>query len=313
MCDHLFQLLIALVTLVASASEVEDVEQKKRGASKTTTLNAIPTGAQKPEYTYSIYTQNPQSNPSPTYSQNQVPNSFYPSQSGSPNQYYSQTNVQDQSSFYPPQPQINLIPPPTTSQFIPLNFVPNPGYQAKYQIFPSKSQNGNLQLTIIPQQPALVQSPSLVSLPQSLFSPTPNHVSSHQQSLYNQIPAQGQYNFGSNLQSFPYVGHPSMYLLAQPGAPVYNNYAVPNPAHNLYNYYQSSPQAKHNFQYAVDQQANVSPQSNNDYDKFQSANIQSVSKEDNEISIHGNDYITPSESNTNYKNAYTPSHVTYKT
>ncbi|XP_045512022.1 uncharacterized protein LOC123706705 [Pieris brassicae] len=106
---------IAFTALVL-ANEVEDAEQKKRGASKANVLNAIPTGAQKPEYTYSIYPQNPQ----PAY-QNPVSNTFYPNQ---PSQYYSNSEASQSHQATVPQ----------TSQFVPINFVPNGGYQQKYVV-----------------------------------------------------------------------------------------------------------------------------------------------------------------------------------
>lgn len=289
--------------VLVSSNDIEDVEQKKRGVAKTTTLNAIPSGAQKPDYTYSIYTQNPnsQASPNPTYSQSQVPNSFYPSQPAVANQFYSPPNSHDQSQIYPPQSQLNLIPPPS-SQFLPLNLLQNQGYQTKFQIIPSKTQNGNIQLAIIPQQPSLVQ-PNFLSLQQSYFSPQPNQINPQQ----NQIPSQGNYQFGSNFQQFPfsqpYAGHPStMLLYAQPN-PYSNNYLLPNPSQQLYNYYQSNPQNK--YLYSGAEQTNVPPQAAV-YEKYQNAiTSQPASKDDNEINIHGTDYINPAESATNYKSSYT--------
>lgn len=285
-------------------SEVDDSEQKKRGAGKTTSLNAIPTGAQKQEYTYSIYPQSPNSQSgslSTTY-QTQIPNSFYPTQGS--NQYYSTPNsAPDTNSAYPAQPQINLIPPPSSSQFVPLNFVPNPGYQTKYQILPTKSQNGNIQIALIPQQQAY-QAPSFLQYPQLYPQPT-QQINPQQSPLISSIHSQGQYNAAPNYQlplGNPYLGNPylgqpsSMLLLAQPNPSLYNNFLYQNPLQNLYNYYPTNTQTK----YALYGQT----QPSTEYEKGPVS--QTIPKEDNEIvsSSHNTEYITPSE-NANYKNAYT--------
>lgn len=278
-------------------SEVDDSEQKKRGAGKTTTLNAIPTGAQKQEYTYSIYPQSPnsQSGPlSPSY-QTQVSNSFYPTHGSS--QYYSTPNsAPDTNPTYPAQPQINLIPPASSSQFVPLNFVPNPGYQTKYQIVPTKSQNGNIQIALIPQQQAY-QAPSFLQYPQ-LFSQPTQQISPQQSPLISSIPSQGQYNAAPNYQPLslgnPYLGQPStMLLLAQPNPSLYNNFLYQNPLQSLYNYYPTNTQTKYG-----------QSQPSIEYEKGPLS--PTIPKEDNEIvsSTHNTEYITPSE-NANYKNAYT--------
>lgn len=277
-------------------SEVEDSDQKKRGAGKTTNLNAIPTAAQKQEYTYSIYPQNinSQGGPSSASYHNQVPNSFYPTPG--PNQYYSNPNSAPDA--YPAQPQINLIPPQSSSQFVPLNFIPNPGYQTKYQIIPTKSQNGNIQIALIPQQQAY-QTPSYLQYPQ-LFSPHPTQQISPQQSpLISSIPSQGQYNPAPNYQPLslgnPYLGQPStMLLLAQPNPSLYNNFLYQNPLQSLYNYYPTNTQTKFS---SYQSQPSV---------EYEKGPVSQVPKEDNEIvsGSHNTEYITPSE-NTNYKNAYT--------
>ncbi|XP_049875530.1 uncharacterized protein LOC126373415 [Pectinophora gossypiella] len=286
-------LVLVAFTALVCAGEVEDNEQKKRGAGKTTTLNAIPTGAQKQEYTYIYQSPSAQTNqPSPSY-QTQVPNSFYPTQGGS--QYYS-SNPTESSPQYAPQPQINLIPPPSSSQFVPLNFVPNPGYQAKYQIVPSKSQTGNIQLAILPQ-PQGLPSPSVV--PYQFFSPNPTtQVNPQQHSL------QGQYqNLAQNYQLpfSPYLTHPSMFLLAQPNS-LYNNLLYQNPVPSFYQNYYPANQAKYN--------SPSLPPPSQEYEKIQGPVSQSISKEDNDLNVHGTEYITPSDASS-YKNAYSASRTSY--
>ncbi|XP_075976875.1 uncharacterized protein LOC142977070 [Anticarsia gemmatalis] len=300
--------LITCFALVCS-TEVEDNEQKKRGAGKGTALNSIPSGAQKQDYTYSIYTSNPssQSSSNPSY-QSQVSNSFYPSQGSS--QYYSSPNTQqaETSSSYAPQhqPQINLLPPPTTSQFVPLNFVPNPGYQTKYQLVPSKS-NGNIQLAIYPQ-PANYPSPPIVPYAPQLFSPNPtSQINPHQS--YNIPQPQGHFNIAPNYQQLSlggsYLGQPStMLLFAQPHLnQPYNNLVYPNPVQSFYNYYPSNSQSKYNVQY-------VPQGSSTEYEKIQSSASQSIPKEDNDIA-HSSEYTSPSDSTSSYKSAYTASRNTY--
>lgn len=289
-------MFVAFAALVC-ANEVEDGEQKKRGAGKASSLNSIPTGAQKPEYTYQVYTQNPNSQASPSSYQAQVPNSFYPSQSS--NQYYTIPNQPGEvSSGYSPQPQISLIPPPTPSQFLPINFVPNAGYQSKYQIIPSKSSNGNLQLLI--QPPQSYQSSPFLQYPQSYFSPNPGNQINSQQGQF-QLSPQGQYHVAPQYQlplSQPYLGQPStMLLLAQPNS--YNNLLYPgqNPAQSFYNYYPSSAQQKYNLSYGS------SPPPSVEYEKVQGPVSQSLPKEDNDIVSQGSDFV-PSDSNASYKTAY---------
>ncbi|RVE46972.1 hypothetical protein evm_008356 [Chilo suppressalis] len=291
-------LVVIAAAVLACSSEVEESEQKKRGAGKTTTLNAIPTGAQKPEYTYNIYSQNPssQSGQTPTY-QSQVPNSFYPSQSS---QYYAPASVHSEQAAYPQQPHINLIPPTTSSQFVPLNFIPNPGYQTKYQVVPAKSANGNIQLTFL-QQPNY-QSP-ILQYPQTLLQPGPSHQYPTQQNLLASIP-QGNFNVPSNYQPLSlggsYLGQPStMLLFAQPNPyNNYNNLLYQNPLQSNYNYYYpSNTQAKYGGY------TSSSPQTT-EYEKTQVA-AQSISKEDNDIASHNTEYVSASD--TSYKNPYSQS------
>lgn len=302
-----FQVIIAFAAL-ASGTEVEDNEQKKRGTGKTS-LNTIPTGGQKQDYTYSIYSQNPssQSPSSPSY-QPQVSSSFYPSQASS--QYYSGPVQQSDQSAYAAPPQLNLLPPQSSSQFVPINFVPSPGYQSKYQIVPSK-QNANIQLAFV-QQPSTYPTQSLVQYPQSLFAPQPTSPIGQHQNLYNSIPAQGQYNVGPNLPlqlGNSYLGHPSMVLLAQPNPSLYNNLLYPNqysnPVQSLYNYLPQNSQTR----YAQIGQASYSSPPSSD---GQVSLTQSIPKEENDISTHTSEYTSaPSESNSSYKTAYASSRSSY--
>ena len=308
MCGNLFQIFVAFATLVC-CTEVEDVEQKKRNAGKGTSINAIPTGAQKQDYTYSIYTQNPSSqsgSTSPSSYQSQVPNSFYPSQGSS--QYYSSQSTQNEpsSSSYgsqqQQQPQISLLPPPTTSQFVPLNFVPNPGYQSKYQIVPSKA--GQVQLAFL-QQPTSYPTQPIVPYAPQLFSPHPtSQISPHQ---IGQVP-QGHYNMPSYQPlslGGSYLGQPStMLLFAQPNPSPYSNLLYQNPVQSFYNYYPSNAQSKYNVQY-------VPQGSTTEYEKLQGPISQNAPKEDNDI-IHASEYTgPPSDSSSSYKSAYSASRNTY--
>ncbi|XP_063828504.1 uncharacterized protein LOC135077902 [Ostrinia nubilalis] len=284
-------LFFIVFAALVCASESEEGDQKKRGAGKPTSLNAIPTGAQKPEYTYNIYSSQPSQGQSTTY-QSQVPNSFYPSQNS---QYYSPNTQTEQSPYQ--QPQNYLIPPTTSSQFVPLNFIPNPGYQTKYQLVPSKTANGNLQLIL--QQPQGYQQ-QVLQYPQTLLSPSPGQF--QHQGLLNHIP-QGHYNVAPNYQPLQlgnsYFGQPSMLLLAQPNP--YNNLIYPNSGQGLYNYYPNS-QTKYASSYPSSYSS--SPQTS-EYEKSQPPAQQSLAKEDNEIGIHNNEYSSPSD--TSYKNAYATS------
>lgn len=257
-------------------------------------MNAIPTGAQKPEYTYSIY-QSPSSQPSQSY-QSQVPNSFYPNQT--PSQYYTSPNSPNEATpAYPQQPQLNLLPPSSSSQYLPFNFVQNTGFQPKIQLVPTKASNGNIQLAIL-QQPSFPQH-SAVPYPQ-LFSPHPSGQVNHQSQPYQQfnVPNYQPLSFGG-----PYVGQPStMFFVTQPNPSLYNNLLYnPNPVQSFYNYYPSHSQAKYNVAYGSQQ--------SNEYEKLQGPITQAVPKEDNDISIHNNEYITPSDSN--YKNTYTGRGTSY--
>lgn len=304
------QIPIAFVAMVI-ASEAEDVEQKKRGAGKPTSLNAIPSGAQKPDYTYSIYTQNPNlanNSPSPSYQsapyQSQIQNSFYPTQPGA-SQYYQSSNIglESQGGAYLPHPQLNLIPPPSNSQFVPLNFIPTPGYQSKYQIIPSKSPTGNIQLAIISPSSLLQSSPYGYQNP--IFA---GHQKLGPQQSYVSALPQGQYT--PNYQQVPagqhYAGQQStMLLVAQPNPSLYpnlQNVLYPNSVPNLYNYYQQpQQQVKYNYVYGPSPSQQVQQHPGSEYDKGTSL------KEENEISVQANDYLSPAESNNNYKNTYATS------
>ncbi|KAL4711154.1 hypothetical protein ACJJTC_009525 [Scirpophaga incertulas] len=284
-------LVLAVIAVIVSASDAEDIEQKKRGTGKSTSLNAIPTGAQKPDYTYNIYSQSPNLQTNQAYTQL---SSFYPSQSS---QYYAPQNVQSEQQAYSPQPPINLIPPTTSSQFVPLNFIPNPGYQAKYQIVPSKSSNGNIQLAIL-QQPPNYQS-SLLQYPQTILPPNQHQFAPQQNPLL--IP-QGQFNVAPNYQPLQlggsYLGQPSSMLLIPQGNPSgYNNLFYQNPLQGVYNYYPNS-QAKYGAY------VTSTPQTT-EYEKISSP--QSISKEDNDIASHNTEYVSSSDS---YKNAYAASRGT---
>lgn len=286
-------------------TEVEDSEQKKRGVGKANSFNSLTTGAQKQDYTYSIYSSNPnsQSTSSSTY-ESQPPNSFYPSQTA--NQYYSSQNTQSDTPSYSQQqqPQINLLPPSPTSQFAPLNFVPNSGYHAKYQIIPSKS-NGNIQLAIY-QQPANYPGHQIVPYSPHYFSPNPNQMNSHHG--YNIPQPQGQFHITPNYQQAlggSYLGQPStMLFFAQPNLnQLYNNLAYPNPVQSFYNYYPSNTQSKYSVPY-------ISQGFSADYEKLQGPVSHNTPKDDNDIG-HSNEYTVPSDSSSNYKNAYSANRNSY--
>ncbi|XP_072934039.1 uncharacterized protein [Epargyreus clarus] len=296
-------IILVCVTLVY-ASEAEESEQKKRGATKTTALNAIPTGAQKPDYTYNIYSQNPStSSPSSQSYQAQVPNSFYPNQAS---QYYLSGNQHTENvATHAPHQQINYVTPQPTSQFVPLNFIPNPGYQTKYQLPPPKS-NGNIQLAII-QQPSHFPSSPFLQYPQSLFSSTPTNQVGHPNPLINSVSPQGHFNYPQSYQPLslgnPYLSHPSaMVVVPQASPPLYNNLLYPSSAQSFYNYYPSNSQAKYSYYGAT-------PASQSEYDKGQSSVSQSGQKEENDLSIQNAEYITPADA-TSYKSAYSGSRPT---
>ncbi|CAH2258796.1 uncharacterized protein LOC120631715 [Pararge aegeria] len=295
-----FFIFAAFAALVL-ASEIEDNEQKKRGAGKTNTLNAIPTGAQKPEYTYSIYTQsaNAQSIPSQSY-QSQVPNLFYPS-SQVASQYYAPSNNPDTSTSNSLHTQVtpninSQVAQHTQPQFIPINFIPNPGYQSKYQIL-SPKQSGSLQLAFV-QQPA-IQPSQILQYPHSFFSPSHSNLITTQNGI---LGSQGHFSFSPTLQPLSlggsFLGQPSMVVLPQGHSGLYNNLVYPNPTQSFYNYYPSHSQAK--YSYASGQTVS---QSN---DQAQSTIPQSITKDDS-ISAHNSEYITPSDSSSGYKNSYTRS------
>lgn len=281
--------MLIVFVAIASASE-EESEQKKRGAGKGTSLNAIPTGAQKPDYTYNIYQSPSQSQSGPSY-QSQVPNSFYPNQNS---QYYTPSTQSDQTYQ---QPQSYLIPPTTSSQFVPLNFIPNPGYQAKYQLVPSKSANGNLQLIL--QQPQNYHSP-LLQYPQTLLHSSPHAQFQTQQGpILNPISPQGHFNVPNyqSLLSGYNLGQPSPMLFIAPNPSLYNNFVYPNQGQGLYNYYPSNSQTKYAASYPSTSQVT-------EYEK--SPPQQSVSKEDNEIGLQTGEYVSAPSDNS-YKNTYATS------
>lgn len=294
-------MIIAFAALACS-TEVEDADQKKRGTAKGNNLNAIPSGAQKQDYTYSIYSQNPSSQSgasSPLY-QSQVPNSFYPNQGS---QYYTSSNTPTETSpQYAQQPQINLLPP-SSSQFVPINFVPNPGYQSKYQLVPSQGK-GNIQLAVL-QQPNSYPTPSVYpsSFPQTLFAPNPTNQLGHHQNFLGSLQSPSQFNVAPSLPysiGNSYLGQPSaMVLLAQPH-PLYNNF-YNNPGQSLYNYFASNNQPRYGLSYA--------PQSSD----VQVSALQNIPKEENEISgANSSEYTSaPSDTSAAYKNSYTSSRSSY--
>ncbi|XP_047508295.1 uncharacterized protein LOC125051782 [Pieris napi] len=254
---------IAFAALVL-ANEVEDAEQKKRGAGKANVLNSIPTGAQKPEYTYSIYPQNPQ----PAY-QNQASNTFYPNQ---PSQYYTNSEAS--------QPHQATVP--QTSQFVPINFVPNGGYQQKYIV---QQKPGNI-VTVL--QPTPYPAQPILQYPQAMLANPSNHISPHAP-IFNS--PHGHFNFPQYpLPSFgnPFLGHPSMLVFPQIGQ--YNNLGLTSPSHGVF--YQ--PQAKPN--YSTQPATGGSP---NEYEKLNS-HQSAAPKEDSDVQT---DYIA-SDSNNVFKNSY---------
>lgn len=285
----MFLVFIALIL----ANEIEDGDQKKRGAGKANPLNAIPTGAQKPDYTYNIYQQSPSASniPSQNY-QSQAPNSFYPNQESST--YYSSANSVDTASSHPTQTQTNYSPQPVQSQFIPINFIPSPGYQSKYQIIPTKS---SIQLAFL-QQPQYHTSP-IAQYPHSLYSPTPSsHITPPNIPLFNSFGSPG-YNIAPHFQPYSLahgINQPSaMILLPQTNPSLYNNLVYPNPSQSFYNYYPSQSQAKYSYS---------SGAVGTDYEKGQTSVSQNIPKEDNDVSVQNSEYITPSDTNNGYKSSY---------
>lgn len=283
----MFQIFVALSALTF-ASEIEDNEQNKRGAGKANVLNAIPTGAQKTDYSYNIYSQtsSPQ-NLGQNY-QSQVPNSFYPSQT--PSQYFTSNSPEASVSN---ALHTHASPQTTQSQFVPINFIPNPGYQSKYQVIPQKP---NVQLAIL-QQPPISQTPML-QYPHTFYSPNPaNHFG--QSPLFGL--GQGHFSFGPSIHPLPFSGHilsqqPTMVVLPQSNPSLYNNLVYPHPTQSFYNYYPLPSQAKYSYA------SGVTP--SNEYEKLQTSVQESILKEDNRVNVQSADYITSSDSNSGYKNTY---------
>ncbi|GBP73478.1 hypothetical protein EVAR_53907_1 [Eumeta japonica] len=203
--------------VLAAASEAEDVEQKKRGASKTSNVNTLPTGVQK-DFTYSIFTQNPQATSVQTFSQSQPHGSFYPSQNAQAGPYYSSQSQQETTQLHP-RPQVHPLSSSSTSQFLPVN-LDNSAYQPKYQSIPSKSTNPHIQLAIVPQS-SVIQS-SMLPYPQTLF--TPNSYLTHPPIVHQPFNANYQYS-------------PSMLLIPQINP--LSNYFYPSQSQHLY--YQNTP------------------------------------------------------------------------
>ena len=286
-------IIIAFVSLVCS-SEIDEIEPKKRDAGKGTSLNTIQGGGQKQEYTYSIYhNSNPQtSSPNHSY-QNQVPNSFYPSQTAS--QYYTSNPTSDSASTYTRQSQGNQVTPHSSAQFVPINFVPNPGYQSKYNAVQPKSV-GNVQYAVV--QPSALPTQQISpypQLPHTLFSPNPASPG-HPQVFGPPFVAP---NYQQILPG-PYLAHPSsLTLLAQPHPSVYSNLLYQNPAQGLYNnYYPSNSQPKYGVTYESSSQQ--------DYEKLPGP--VSFTKEENDVGTQNVDYTAQSDVNSNYKNPYTNRH-----
>lgn len=255
------------------ANEVEDAEQKKRGAGKANALNAIPTGAQKSEYTYNIYPQNSIQNPA---YQNQVANTYYPNQ---PSQYYTNSETQQPHQATAPQ----------TSQFVPINFVPNTGYQQKYIVQPKP---GNV-VTVL--QPNQYPAQPILQYSQSSLAHSSNPIAPHA-SIFNT--PHGQFNFPQySLPSFghPFLGHPSMLVI--PPISQYTN-LLTSPTQGIY--YQ--PQVKVN--YSAQPGAAVA----NEYEKLNAPQT-ATPKEDSDLQT---DYIS-SDSNNVFKHSYNSARSTYNT
>ncbi|CAH0726937.1 unnamed protein product, partial [Brenthis ino] len=276
--DKDLTIFITFAALVL-ASEIEDAEQKKRGAGKANPLNSIPTGAQKPDYTYNIYSQTPSSQSGPSQNYQASSNSFYPSQSAS--QYYASGNNADISSSYTSQPQVSSQN--SQSHFVPINFVPNPGYQTKYQ-FVSQKPNSNV-LAVLQQPSAMLQYSN------GFYSPNPtNHV--NQGSLLGPL-AHGQLGFGPNIHPLSFLSQPTMFVLPQSHASLYNNLVYPNHASNFYNYYPSTSQIK----YSYTPGPPISQPS--EYEKVQTSISQSISKEEHGA-IQNADYTSATNANSAY-------------
>ncbi|XP_004928220.1 RNA-binding protein EWS [Bombyx mori] len=287
-------IIITFAALVCS-SEIEDGEHKKRGV-KGTALNSVSTSAQKPDYTYSIYTQNPstQSATSSQAYQNQVPNSYYPSQGSS--QYYTSGNSQaDTSQTYPAQSQVNATPQQGTSHYLPINYVPSPGYLSRYQVAPSKTPS-NAQVAFVPQPNHYPQQQifAFPQIPHSYFSPnTANQVHPHHNAFVSQIP---QFNY-QPLSLGSLFGHPSgTVVLGQSSQPAHNNLLYPNPVQNYF-----TPASQSN-QYSQSKYSSYGSPVQSEYDKVQGALAQT--KEENEIVTQNTEYAGTSDPNSSYKNSY---------
>ncbi|KPI92622.1 hypothetical protein RR46_13843 [Papilio xuthus] len=293
-------IVVAFATLVCSI-ETDDIEHKKRGAGKSTGVNTIPTGIQKPDYTYTIYTQNPNTQSSHSTSsqsyQTQIPNSFYPNQANS--QYYSSVSSNEGTHSNPPQTNAQHQ---GSAQFVPLNFIPNPGYQAKYQIVPAKSANG-IQLALV--QSSSGYSPQNLHVSQPAVYPQPtNQVNSHNNQLVNSVFPHGHFNFPNYqpLIGSPYLSQTPTILVPQINHPFYNNLLYSSPGQNIY--YPTNVQPKYSY-------TQNSPSSNtNDYEKLQGPVSQSNSKESNDISAQNSEVIH-GDSISGYKNGYTGRSQTY--
>ncbi|CAK1582883.1 unnamed protein product [Parnassius mnemosyne] len=293
--DKDLSVFVTFATLV-QCSGTDEIT--KRGVSKATGVNTIPTGIQKPEYSYNDYSQNSngQSSTSNQNYQNQIPNSFYPSQAS---QYYSSSSpTNDGTSTNSHQIQFNVPSQQSSSQF---NFVPSSGYQTKYQTLPSKSSNSNIQLAFL--QPSSGLSTSHLSFPHAVYS-QPAHITSHGNPLVNSVLPHGNFNFATNYQplSFvsPYLGYPTM-LIPQFGSPLYNNHLHSTPSQGFY--YSTNTQPK--YTYSQSSQSSTS----NDYDKLQGSSLQSSPK-DNDI-LPQNSELIQNDSISGYKGAYTSRSSTY--
>ncbi|CAG4996746.1 unnamed protein product [Parnassius apollo] len=286
---------VAFATLV-QCSGTDEIT--KRGIDKATGVNTIPTGIQKPEYTYSAYSQNSNgqsSLPSQNY-QTQIPNSFYPSHA---NQYYSSSSpTNDGTTINSHQNQVNVPSQLSSSQF---NFVPSSGYQAKYQSVPSKSSNSNIHLAFL--QPSSGLSTSHLSFPHAVYS-QPTHITSYGNPLLNSVLPHGNFNFATNYQplSFgsPYLGYPTV-LFPQLSSPLYNNHLHSTPGQGIY--YSTNTQPKYTYSQSI--QSSTS----NDYDKLQGSTLQSSPK-DNDISAQSSELIH-NDSVPGYKGGYTSRSSTY--
>lgn len=237
-------MLLTLATLVVA----EESELNKRGVvAKSPTINSLSnSGHQKPDQlNYANYKQ---SSP-PT----QAP--LYPLAPSYTQEVQPQAVPQHQMfSFLPPQPQI-----------VPVSLIPQQIAAPRYQLVAMKGSNGQMHLTLIPQNIYLGQqnyvSPPIVPFSQPLIS---NHLNGaghpqvqsaqHAQSAHthtNYVTPQPQTHstqsasvpLASTQSAFyqpqyqhqaysfapnPLIGQPStMFLYSQPSPQLYNNYAAP--------------------------------------------------------------------------------------